>query len=356
MQKYSPRWIGSALVASALAASQFGCASTEPFPPDPEEVLVVVNSTAKTLSVVPTGSPNTGITIPLGSASTVPSGIAAREGIALVPLGADNAVAVVDLDGGTVLHTWPLAAGSGATGAAMVDDSIGYVALPALDRITRINYLTGDTASITVGNTPQGLVFTRGKIFVLNGNLNGSGDPLGASWLTVIDPVTNAKATGIDSIGLPGPGNVRSATVAADGLIYLVSAGDSGGAPGRLSIVNPVAREEVANFGNFGDSPGAVAAFGEGIFLSSWAEGLMEFDARLREVVRGGGEGFAVPTNSSVAASRAGKLYAISAGSCTGGVGGVAHIIRADDLVETGTIPLGECATGALITTIPATP
>jgi len=146
----------------------------------------VVNGTAHTLSVVPTGSPNTGITIPLGSASTVPGGIAAREGIALVPLGADNAVAVVDLDSGAVLNTFPLAAGSGATGAAIVDDSIGYVASPGLDRITRINYLTGDTVSIAVGNTPQGLVYTRGKIFVLNGNLNGSGDPLGPSWLKML--------------------------------------------------------------------------------------------------------------------------------------------------------------------------
>lgn len=356
MKLDTPRRLVPTLVASYLVVSQLACAATEPFPPDPEEVLVVVNATAHSLSVVPTGSPNTGITIPLGSASRVPEGIAAREGIALVPLGDDDAVAVVDLDAGTVLNTFPLAAGSGATGAAIIDDSIGYVALPKLDRITRINYLTGDTVSVAVGNGPQGLVFTRGRIFVLNGNLDGAGDPLGPSWLTVIDPVTNAKATGIDSIALPGPGNVRSATVAADGLIYLVSAGDSGVGEGRLSIVNPVAREEIANFGTFGNAPGAVAASGDMVFLSSWAEGLMQFDARLREVVRGVGEGFAVATNSSVAASRNGKLYAISAGPCTGGTGGVAHIIRADDPVETGTIPLGECATGALITTIPSTP
>ena len=192
MRMHSPRSIASVLAVSALAASHLGCAATEPFPPAPEEVLVVVNGTAHTLGVIPTGAPNTGITIPLGSTSTVPAGVAAREGIALVPLGGDDAVAVVDLDAGTVLNTFELAAGSGATGAAIVDDSIGYVASPGLDRITRINYLTGDTASVAVGNTPQGLVFTRGRIFVLNGNLDGAGDPLGPSWLTVIDPVTHA--------------------------------------------------------------------------------------------------------------------------------------------------------------------
>jgi len=346
-----------AFVVPALAASYLAaCAATEPFPPEPTEVLLVVNGTARTLSVIPTGSPGTAVTVPLGSATTVPAGIAAREGIAIVPLGADDAVAVVDLATGAVLDSYDLPAGSGATGAAIIDDSIAYVANPALNSVTRLNYLTGDTASVAVGVRPQALVFTRGRLFVVNGNLDGSDDPLGASWITVIDPVTNAKATGIDSIPLPGPGNARSATVGSDGQLYLMSAGDSGTGEGRLSIVNPVSREEIANFGGFGNAPGAIATYGDQLFASSWSEGTMEFDTRLRELVRGAGEGLAVATNSSIAASLSGKLYAISAGPCTGGTGGIAHILRASDLAETGTIPLGECATGALLTTIPAVP
>jgi hypothetical protein len=349
----------SLLRTSALSwvlAFVVGCAATEPFPPDPTEVLLVVNGTAKTLLIIPTGSPGTAVTVPLGSGSAVPAGIAAREGFALVPLGDDDAVALVDLDAGTVLDTYGLPAGSGATGAAIIDDSIAYVANPALNSVTRINYLSGDTASVAVGVHPQALVFTRGRLFVVNGNLNGSGDPLGASWITVIDPVTNAKATGIDSILLPGPGNARSATVGADGQLYVMSAGDSGSGEGRLSIVNPVSREEIASFGGFGNAPGGVATYGDQLFASSWSEGTMEFDTRLREVVRGAGEGLAVATNSSIAASQSGRLYSISAGTCTGGTGGVAHVLRASDLAETGTIPLGECATGALIATIPVAP
>ncbi len=332
------------------------CAATEPFPPAPVEVLVVVNRTARTLSVVPTAAPNTGISILLGASSDVPAGVAARAGIALVPLGADDAVVVVDLRAGTVRNTFPLAPNSGATGAAIVDDSIGYVANPGLNTVTRINYLTGDTASVAVGVRPQGLIFTRGKLFVLNGNLNGALASIGASWLSVIDPVTNALATGIDSIPLLGPGNARSAAVGPDGLLYVMSAGDSGTGEGRLSIVNPVTREELASFPGFGNLPGAVAATGDHLFVSSWAEGLMAFDTRLREVTRGAGEGFAVATNSSVATGAHDRVYAISSGPCSGGVGGTAHILRAGDLVQTGTIPLGECATGALITTVPAAP
>lgn len=341
-----------ALSLLALAA----CAATEPFPPAPEEVLVAVNSTARTLTVAPTGAPNTAVTVPLGAGSDVPAGFAARSGMALIPLGDDDAVAVVDLGAGTVVHTWPLATGSGATGAAVVDDSIAYVALPALDRVTRIDYTTGDTASVAVGVHPQALVFTRGRLFVLNGNVNGSGTPLGASWITVIDPVTNAKATGIDSIPLLGPGNARSATLGADGLLYVMSAGDSGSGEGRLSIVNPVSREELASFNGFGNLPAGLGASGDRLFIASWSEGLMTFDTRLREVTRGAGEGVAIATNSSVVVGANGRIYAVSAGPCSGGTGGTAHILRPSDLASSGTIPLGECAVGALITTVPAAP
>jgi hypothetical protein len=332
------------------------CAATEPFPPPPAEVLVVVNRTARTLSVVPTAAPNTGVTIPLGASSAVPAGLAARSGVALVPLGDDDAVAVVDLVAGTVLNTFDLPANSGATGAAIVDDSIGYVANPGLNSVTRINYLTGDTASVAVGVHPQGLVFTRGKIFVLNADFVTGPDSIGTSWLSVVDPVTNALASGVDSIPLFGPGNARSATLGSDGLIYVMSAGDSGSGEGRLSIVNPVTREEIASFGGFGNLPEGVAASGDHLFVASWAEGLMTFDTRLREVTRGAGEGLTIATNSSVAVGAHDRIYAISAGPCTGGTGGTAHILRIADLAQTGTIPLGECATGAVITTVPVAP
>ena len=333
-----------------------GCAVTEPFPPAPTEVLVVVNRTATSLTVVPTAAPNAATTIPLGATAPVPAGFAARNGVAVVPLGDDDAVAVVDLEAGTVTTTYGLAAGSGATGAAIVDDSIAYVAEPGLGRVVRLNYLTGDTASVAVGVTPQALVYTRGRLFVLNGNLDGAGDVLGPSWLSVIDPVTNAPATGVDSIPLLGPGNARSAAVGADGLLYVMSAGDSGTGSGRLSVVNPVTREELASFGGFGDRPAGIAVSGERLFAASWSEGVMTFDTRLRAVIRGAGEGVAISTNAAVAVESGGRVYAVSAGPCSGGTGGTAHVLRASNLTESDTIPLGECAIGALITTVPVGP
>ena len=49
---------------------------------------------------------------------------------------------------------------------------------------------------------------------MLNANLDSTGEPVGASWLTVINPATNTLAPGIDSVPLTGPGYAAFATVA----------------------------------------------------------------------------------------------------------------------------------------------
>lgn len=336
----------------ALIAGLAGCAdTTAPLPPA-DEVLVVVNSTEASLSVVPVESPSAAITIPLGGTTPTPVSVATRDEIAIVPMGLDNTAVVVDLKAGHVIKTIFLPPGSGATGVAIVNDSIAYVGNPNLNSVTRINYRTGDTATVAVGVYPQAIVFTRGKLFVFNGNLVNF-SPAGESWITVIDPVTNAKATGIDSIALPGPGNAGFADVASDGLIYVVSSGDFFSGVGRLSIVDPVGREEVANFGGIGSGPGALAADGgERLFISSFSEGLMEFNTRTRGVVLGAGSGIAIPGNSAVEVDSKGRIYAISTGPCSGGTPGIAHVLKAN-LTETSTIPLGECPIFAATTSIP---
>lgn len=328
-----------------------GCAeTTAPLPPA-EEVLLVVNSTEATLSVIPIGAPSMAVKIPLGGTSPTPVGVAARGAVALVPLGNDNAVAVLDLRAGAVTEVIPLPGNSGATGVAIVNDSVAYVANPNINTVTRINYLSGDTASVAVGTYPQGIIATRGKVFVMNGNLVNF-TPAGESWISVIDPVTNQLAAGIDSIPLPGPGNAGFAVEGTDGLLYVMSSGDFVG-EGRLSIVDPVARTEVASFGGFGAGPGPMAMGPDDrLFISSFAEGLMEFDILGRSVTRGAGDGVNIPGNSSVAVDSRGRIYAISTGPCQAGQPGVAHVLR-EDLTESGTIPLGECAIGTGISSIP---
>jgi hypothetical protein len=341
-----------ALVPLAAALLWTACADTNAPLPEPQEVLLVVNSTANTLSIVPVETPAAVIAVPLGGTTPTPVGVAARGDVAIVPLGLDNAVAVVDLRTAAVLRRIPLPANSGATGAAVVDDSIAYVGNPGLNTVSRVNYRTGATSEVAVGVYPQGLVFTRGQVFVLNGNLVNFA-PAGASWLTVVDPVTNAVAAGIDSIPLTGEGNAGFGTVGGDGLLYVMNTGSYFSGEGRLSAVDPVGRTEIASFAGFGTGPGNVASDGEAqIYVSSFSEGLMVFDTDSNKVLRGQGNGVPIPLNSAVAVDSKHRIYAIASGPCSGGQPGVAHVLD-QKLTEIRTITLGECPSGATVTQIP---
>jgi hypothetical protein len=345
--------LNGALVGPALSCLLLGCADTNAPLPDPEEVLLAVNSTANTLSIVPVEHPGDAVEVPLGGTTPSPVGVSARGGVAIVPLGLDNAAAVVDLRDAQVMRLVPLPANSGATGSAVVDDSIAYVANPNLNSVSRINYLTGTTQEVAVGRYPQGVIFTRGKVFVLNGNLDESFSPAGPSWLTVIDPATNAPADGVDSIPLTGDGNAGFADVAGDGLLYVMNTGSFFEGEGRLSIVDPVDRSEVASFSGFGIGPGNLASDGGArIFVSSFAEGLMEFDTDSNKVVLGADEGIPIPSNSAVAVDSHGRVYGIESGPCRGGQRGKAHVLDSE-LTQVRTITLGECPSGAAVVSIP---
>src|SRR6185312_14528611 len=172
------------LILAAVVAAAPGCADTNAPLPDPEEVLLVVNSTANTLSIVPVEAPATAVAVPLGGTTPTPVGVSAREAVAVVPLGLDNAVAVVDLRAASVSRVIPLPPNSGATGSTIVDDSIAYVGNPNLNTVSRVNYQTGVTSEVPAGRFPQGLIFTRGKVFVLNGNLDDTFTAAGPSWIT----------------------------------------------------------------------------------------------------------------------------------------------------------------------------
>lgn len=338
---------------SGLAAGMAlmaGCAEPNPSLPPPEEVLVVANSTAASLSVVPISPTGPEGTVRLSG--TAVGSIAAFGPILLASLPADDAADVVALEGLQVRLTVGLPAGSGATGTAVLSDTVAYVANPNLNTITRIDLLTGDTASLAVGVYPQGLIGTRGRLFVVNGNVGSCGQPgglcsLGPSWLTVVDPETNELATGIDSIPMPGPGNARYVTVGTDGLLYVMNRGVA--TESRLSIVDPVGRREVASFGGFGNDPGQIVADrGERILISSLTEGVMVFNTRTRTVTRGAGNGVAIPDNSGLAEDGAFRTYAVQSGGCAGTVGRVVVLDTA--LAPIGSIPVGMCAAEALVT------
>src|SRR3989441_1710513 len=134
-------------------------------------------------------------------------------------------------------YVLPLRAGSEPDGVAIQDDSIAWIANRALNSVTRLNYFTGDTTSVAAGVLPRAGVLAGSRVFVVNSNLVG-GVPAGPSWLT------SFECCGVrtpDSIPLTGLA-AGFAVVGDDSLLYVVAAGRSGAADGKLSIGDPKRR------------------------------------------------------------------------------------------------------------------
>ncbi len=331
--------LGPAIVASALLAS---CADPNPPLPPPLEIVAVFSSGDSAVYLLPTGSGAAPDQLAIGD--TVAEA-AVGEATMLAAIPDQSAVLAIDLRTATTTARFDLPLGPRPVSLAVVDDSIAYLATPESNSVIRLNYLDGSTAQLAVGTYPQGLLVTRGRLFVVNGNLGPCPGPglcaLGPSWLTVVDPVSNTVNQDRDSIPLLGPGNARFGAVGGDGLLYVMSRGSPGAS--RLSIVDPVGLVELASFGGFGDDPGQLTSDGvERLFISSRTEGLMEFNTRSRQVVRGAGSGVAVPQNSGVAVDSDRRVYASVSGGCQGSNGSLAVLDTA--LAQIRSIPLGPCA------------
>src|SRR5437899_6693020 len=231
-----------ALLALALATA---CSDALEQTSSAGQVIGVVNASDRTLSVI-AATDFTVSTRDWQSGSASPRTIDGRGHVFVVPLGAADAVGVslfftcppdalalcVRPD-----YVLPLAPGSGATGAAIQDDSIAWIANPGLNSVTRLNYLSGTARSVAVGVSPHAAAIVGTRVFVVNSNLSGA-TPAGPSWLTSFDCC--GVRTG-DSIPLTGT-NARFAVVGGDSLLYVVASGQTGAADGKLSIVDPQAR------------------------------------------------------------------------------------------------------------------
>lgn len=336
-----------------------GCAeTTAPLPPPAEYLLVAVPG-AGGLSIINLAQGRVPALLTIGPGMPADARPIAARATALIAYAGGDSLAVVDIPRLFVSSRLGLGPGAGALGGVLTDDSVAWVALSGRDAILRVNPGTGAATTVTAGRTPVDIVQARGRLFVVNANLTAcpppeSTCPAGESWVTVHDAVTGSRIGDLDSIPLPGPGSARYATVGTDGRVYVLSTGSQEDPLGRLTIIDPVSRSEAGSFGGFGATPGQIAADrGERILIASREEGLMEFNTRVRAVVRGAGAGIPVTQNAGVAVSAGNRIFAIEAGVCASGTPGRVREFR-PDLTEVGAFSLGECAGAAATALIPS--
>jgi hypothetical protein len=308
--------VGATIVAIALA----GCTETTgPIIPSDAEYAVVLNSVERSLSVVPVDDAGAVFTVGLAPDGS-PASLAVRGGVAVVPLGTLPSAAVVDLETLSVRHTVALPAGSGATGAAFLNDSIALVANTALNTVSPINVRSGARAAeIAVGTYPQAIIAANDTAFVLEARLDASFQPIGPGTISVLAGRPLQIVRTIELSGL----NPGAAAFGRDGRIYVLHSGRFGAGDASLSVVDRATLHEIAHDGGFGEFPGALAVAPDGrIAVAAFAYGVALWNPATRTFARAPAAAVApggIPSASAAAFDEAGRLYTLQPDCLTAG-------------------------------------
>lgn len=320
---------------------------TGPGTPDGVEVVVVLNSIEVSLTVVPVDDPAGAFTIGLGPEGT-PEVVAVRGSVAVVPLGTYPFVAVVDLAEREVVFTVPLPAGSGASGAAFLNDSIALIGNPALNTVTPVNVRRGTAgAQVAVGPYPHKMVSEGNRVYVLNANLELY-NPAGPGSISVIDQSLNV----VDTIELTGE-NPGAGAFAGDGRLYVVNSGSWGAGDGSLSVVNVGLGTEIAHHMGLGDFPGAIAGTSGRAVVGLYSVGILEWNTATSTLTRGPANPLTpggIPPVSGVGFDSEGRLFALNPGFCDG-PGKLYRLSATGDQVAM-EAPTGICPFGLVFTVI----
>src|SRR5436309_2750942 len=197
---------------------------------------------------------------------------------------------------------------------------------------------TVTTRSWQMGSATPRTIDGRGHVFVV---------PLGA-----------ADAVGVDLFFTCPPGAL-SLCVQPDYTLPL----PTGARDGKLSIVDPQTRVEVAVLNGLGESPGAAAFHpaGSRLLVASATEGILEVNASIRVITRGPGDGVKPGGNgvSGLAIDLRGRVYAVDAATLAtpefcAVSGGVVHVLTAPpDYHEIHTATVGCGPTTAAVAATP---
>jgi hypothetical protein len=325
------------------------------------QAIAVAESRPARLSLVSAESfeiTNT-ITLP-NPASGFVSGLGS---VLIVP--ASSGVAVIDLSHSvtTVTRGIQFVLGGFSRGTAIQNDSIAWVTfempfppLPYGYAVWRVNYQSGDTTSIGFAGNPKAVAIAAGHVFVVT---VGAGD---VSWLTVIDTVLAAgppRISVVDSIPLTGL-NAGGITRGGDGYLYVVSSGalTSGGmTEGRLAVVDPVARRELAIVNGLGNSLGPPVYHPSGRILIPSVNGILEVNPGTRSVTIGPSKGVKAAGEYSnvIALDQRGRLYTLvdHCADPTQPPGAVQVLDPPPGYGLSTSIPIGSCPTGAAAAVMP---
>lgn len=281
----------------------------------------------------------------VGTPGRAPISVAGRDNILLVPFGGE--LGVIDLETQQTALSGVVPLGPvGAIAVTIQDDSIAWTANQRDSTVTRVNYRTASTMSLALSGEPWDLVFARGNVFVVTRDIR-----TWSSWLSVVEPTGMRQ---IDSVPLTGV-YAHHVTLGGDGLIYVVSSGPLtiGTTEGRVAIVDPVARSEVAVINGLGEIARGAVYHPSGRLLVASQHGILEVNTLTRSLSRG-------PANAvtpggpdvngviGVSVDQRGRVYVTDGRNCGGTSPGFVRVLSSPpDYRELRTISVSSCPAAA---------
>lgn len=242
-------------------------------------------ATAVDLAALFANPPSAGVVLNAFTTGSVPNQMLIRGNLGYITNSISNTLQVVNLET-RQNEGQPLNLGEGTNPyqVALVG-SKAYVSLLVPNQVAVVD-LEGRKVlnKIPVGNSPGGVLATRGKVYVANSNYTFDPDTgrltYGPGTVTVIDTQTDTVVTTIN-VGT----NPQDLALDSLGRIHVTCTGDFGAVTGTISVISPVTDEVVGTVA-LGGAPGNLAInFQDLAYCADSLNGLTAYNARTLEVI-----------------------------------------------------------------------
>ncbi len=206
----------------------------------------VVNTSGETLSKInlADGTVDNDI-ITLGSdIASYPYQIVVRDTLAYVVASGTNEIQIIDLNSESTVGFIAMPPVSNPYWMDFLDSQFVYVSLLFNNSVALVDVINKSALyEIPVGNGPEGLVVTDGKIFVANSAYNFSTGGYDPGTVSVID-ITLGTVVNTINTDL----NPQMLVLDDSGFVHVVCTGDYSSATGRINIIDPVDEAVVSSF------------------------------------------------------------------------------------------------------------
>lgn len=167
-----------------------------------------------------------------------PNQVAIRGEKAYLVISGLNEIRALDLATFATLQTFDTGAGSNPWEIEFINDELAAVSLLFTNQVIFLNLQSGQAVqTVTVGNGPEGLLYSDGYLYVANSGFNGSGfDPGTVSVIDVSDYSQNTISVGI---------NPQSLDKDSQGNIVAACSGDYVSVGGQMDVIDPLSLQVI---------------------------------------------------------------------------------------------------------------